>query len=132
MDTQTQAQSTQAAGLPLVGRNAALADIHAALADARASHGGLVLITGEAGIGKTRLAAEVFNQAQGFITVWSWCVSDPADNSFRPWLQVVRDLAAADADVARVLATSPQLVRLISHEVPAGDPLGTDDTVRWQ
>src|SRR5215831_7727388 len=132
MDAKAQAQTTHAAGLPLVGRDAALAGIHAALHRARASHGELVLITGEAGIGKTRLAAEVFNQAPGFITVWSWCVSDPAGHSFRPWLQVVRDLAAADTEVARVLSDSPQLVRVISHEVPAADALGTDETLRWQ
>src|SRR5215471_6536677 len=48
------------------------------------------------------------------------------------WLQVVRDLAAADTEVARVLSDSPQLVRLFSHEVPAADALGTDETLRWQ
>ena len=125
-------QPTHATGLPMVGRDAALADIHAALERARALHGGLVLITGEAGIGKTRLAAEVFNQAPGFITVWSWCVSDPAGGSFRPWVQVVRELAAADSAVARVVAASPRLAGLISHELPAGDALGAEETVRWQ
>ena len=130
MDTQAQAQPAHAARLPLVGRDTALADIHAALADARASHGGLVLVTGEPGIGKTRLAAEVFNQAHGFVTVWSWCVSDPAAHSFRPWLQVVRDLAAADTDVARVVAASPQLVRLMSQDVAAVETLGADETLR--
>jgi len=99
---------------------------------ARASHGGLVLITGEPGIGKTRLVAEVLHQARGFTTLWSWCVSDPAGSSFRPWLQVVRDLAAADTDVAHLVAASPQLVGLISHQLPAGDARGTDETVRWQ
>src|SRR5579871_5186447 len=132
MDAQAQARPTHATGLPMVGRNAALSELHAALARARVSHGGLVLITGEAGIGKTRLAAEVFNQAPGFMTVWSWCVSDPAGGSFRPWLQVVRELAAADNAVARVVTASPQLVDLVSPEASGSEALGAEDTVRWQ
>lgn len=132
MDAQAQAQTTRAAGLPLVGRDAALAGIHEALDRSRASHGELVLITGEAGIGKTRLAAEVFNSAPGFTTVWSWCVSDPAGSSFRPWLQVVLELAAGDTEVARVVAASPNLAGLISHAGRPGDALATDETIRWR
>jgi hypothetical protein len=131
-DAQAQAHTSRAVGLPLVGRDAALAGIRAALDRARASHGELVLITGEAGIGKTRLAAEVFNAAPGFTTVWSWCVSDPAGSSFRPWLQVVQELASANTDVARVVAASPQLAGLISRAGPTGDALRTDETIRWQ
>ncbi len=123
---------TGGGGLPLVGRDEVLADVRAAVEQARASHGGLVLVTGEAGIGKTRLATEALNQAQGFRMVWSWCASDPAGGSFRPWLQVVRGLAAADAQAARVVATSPWLVGLISHEVLPSDAPDGGETARWQ
>jgi hypothetical protein len=123
---------TPGVGLPLVGRVEALADVQAALDRARACHGGLVLITGEAGIGKTRLATEAVNQAPDFRQVWSWCVSDAARGSFGPWLHVVRELAAVDSQVAQVVAASPWLVRLISEEFSPGDALGTGETVRWQ
>ncbi len=123
---------TGGGGLPLVGRDEVLADVRAAVDQARASHGGLVLVAGEAGIGKTRLATEALNQAQGFRMVWSWCASDPAGGSFRPWLQVVRGLAAADAQAARVVATSPWLVGLISHEVLPSDAPDGGETARWQ
>lgn len=43
---------------PLVGRTAALAQLDQALDAARRSVGGLVLLTGEPGIGKTRLAED--------------------------------------------------------------------------
>lgn len=132
MDAQAQAQPRRADRLRLVGRDAALAAIHAALDRVRASQGELVLITGEAGIGKTRLAAEVSNSAPDFTTVWSWCVSDPAASSFRPWLQVVQELAAADSGAARAVAGSPQLVGLISSAGLPGDALGADETIRWQ
>lgn len=121
-----------APGLPLVGRDDALADIQAALDRARRSQGGLFLITGEAGIGKTRLASEALNYAQGFRIVWSWCSSDPAGGSFRPWLHVVRELASVDSQVARVVSASPWLVGLNAGEARSTDSFGVDETVRWQ
>ena len=41
----------------------------------------------------------------------------------------MRELAAADAEVARVVAASPELVGLISDAGPTGDALGTDEFV---
>jgi DNA-binding SARP family transcriptional activator/tetratricopeptide (TPR) repeat protein len=48
---------------PLFGRAAELRTMMAAWAAARAGHGRVVLVTGEAGIGKTRLVAEVARRA---------------------------------------------------------------------
>ncbi|NBH06780.1 AAA family ATPase, partial [Amycolatopsis sp. SID8362] len=45
--------------LRFVGRAAVLGEVGAVLADARAGRGRLVLLTGVAGAGKTRIAAEV-------------------------------------------------------------------------
>jgi predicted ATPase len=116
--------------LPLVGRNDALADAERVLDAARESHGGLLLVTGEAGIGKTRLAEEVAARAQGFTSVWSWCASDRAAGSFRPWVQVVHELAAGYAPVARLVTDSPYLGGLLSHDVLVGDPLADTEVVR--
>ena len=44
---------------PLVGRNAEVSQLEAALARAGDGAGSLVLISGEAGIGTTRLCAEL-------------------------------------------------------------------------
>jgi DNA-binding SARP family transcriptional activator/tetratricopeptide (TPR) repeat protein len=49
---------------PLYGRTAELRALMAAWAAARAGHGRVVLITGEAGIGKTRLVAELARRAE--------------------------------------------------------------------
>jgi len=51
-----------AAGLSdntFIGREPELATLHAALADATAGHGRIVLLAGEPGVGKTRLAQEL-------------------------------------------------------------------------
>src|SRR5262249_26377056 len=59
-----------------IGRGRELSHIDAALADALAGHGRLVLISGEPGIGKTRLADEVSRHAAelGLAVAWgrSW------------------------------------------------------------
>ena len=52
-----------AAARPLYGRAAELRTLTAAWAAARAGHGRVVLITGEAGIGKTRLVTELARRA---------------------------------------------------------------------
>ena len=44
---------------PFVGRAQELGDLAAALADAKIGRGSLVLLTGEPGIGKTRLLSEL-------------------------------------------------------------------------
>jgi DNA-binding CsgD family transcriptional regulator len=58
---------------PMVGRDRELARIAALLDDARAGHGRLVLCTGEAGIGKTRLAEEAAASpaAAGVAVAWA-------------------------------------------------------------
>jgi hypothetical protein len=52
----------------LIGRDHPAAILRAEIARAHDSHGGLVLVTGEAGIGKTRLVEEMRRvaEAQGF------------------------------------------------------------------
>lgn len=49
----------------LVGRDAELRVLDQALSDARKRRGGVVFVTGEAGIGKSRLAAEAISMAFG-------------------------------------------------------------------
>jgi predicted ATPase len=44
---------------PLIGRERERAQLDAGVADARAGHGSLLLLAGEAGVGKTRLVAEL-------------------------------------------------------------------------
>jgi DNA-binding CsgD family transcriptional regulator/tetratricopeptide (TPR) repeat protein len=53
------------AGKVFIGRALELAELEGALSSARAGKGATVLVAGEAGIGKTRLAAELASRARG-------------------------------------------------------------------
>ncbi|MGN9845745.1 BTAD domain-containing putative transcriptional regulator [Nonomuraea sp. H19] len=75
----------------LVGRSGQLAVLERRLAETRGGRGGVVLIAGEAGIGKSRLAqvAAELAQARGFRVAWGRCVEGTAP-AFWPWTQIIR------------------------------------------
>jgi len=99
---------------PLVGRDRPLAELDAVLAEARQGRGRLVLVTGEAGIGKTRLAEELVRRADGFAQHWAWCRSDQSMGSLRTWSTVLRALTATHPAVAELAERTPLLRSLVA------------------
>jgi tetratricopeptide (TPR) repeat protein len=80
----------------LVGRDAQLAAVGAAVRTGAAGRGRVVLVAGEPGIGKTRLAEEVAQQAaaEGVRVAWGRCYEGEGAPAFWPWVQMVRQLLA--------------------------------------
>ncbi|MFB7300815.1 ATP-binding protein [Streptomyces rubiginosohelvolus] len=78
----------------LVGRNRPAAVLDAAVVRTVNSHGGLVFVTGEAGIGKTALVAEAAAAAgrRGALVATGTCWDRESAPGHWPWVQVLRHL----------------------------------------
>ena len=96
---------TGGSGQRLVGRAKPLRELEAALRDAVAGRGALALVTGEAGIGKSRLAAELAARAPalGARVVWASCWDGGGAPAYWPWVQALR-AASAGRDPAELAA----------------------------
>src|SRR5438093_3583348 len=109
-----------------VGRAAEIELLRGRVDDARSGHGSLVLVGGEPGIGKTRLAEEISRYAAetGMRALWGACWPGQGAPSFWPWIQVLRGYAR-DSDAAAVVAgTAPaeDLARLVPELFPMRTP----------
>ncbi len=86
-----------------VGRGGCLARLNGAFTAATAGRGRVLVITGEAGIGKTRLLDELAQQAHGWgaRVLAARCYEGEASPPYWPWVQVLREaiLAGEPADV---------------------------------
>ena len=70
-----------------------MAVLDAALNDALSGRGRLVMLAGEPGIGKTRLALELASRARtlGAQVLWGWCYEQEGAPPYWPWVQPIRD-----------------------------------------
>ncbi|MCU1683844.1 MAG: hypothetical protein JWQ81_4583 [Amycolatopsis sp.] len=119
----------------LRGRDVELASLARTLDDVRAGSGRTVLISGEAGIGKSRLAAEVVALAggRGFVTLSAQAHPLHAGLAYAPIVEAVRrhlsTLTAVES--ARLLDGLADLGRLLADpRLPAVEPLGEPDLER--
>jgi len=119
----------QAAWAGLVGRSDVLAQLRRAVEDAAGGRGRLVLLTGEAGIGKTSVAAQAAADADGRGTrvVWGWGWQGEGAPAWWPWVQVLRSLVAQDPRLGRVAAGASSLARLLPELPGAAAPPATPD-----
>ena len=107
-----------------VGRVAERAALSAALERAAAGEPGITLISGEAGVGKTRLLTEVstLSAALGVTAVGGVCVDVAAGTlAYAPFVDIVRDLHRAGHTASLPPPTRAELGRLIPELAPARD-----------
>ncbi len=85
---------------PLVGRDLELARLEGAVADVRAGRGQVLLLVGDAGLGKTRMLAEL-RHLSGDEATWleGRCVSYGAGSPYGPFVELLRTwLGAEESD----------------------------------
>jgi DNA-binding SARP family transcriptional activator/predicted ATPase len=122
-----------------VGRRRELEQLHAALSSARGGSRRLVLVAGDAGIGKTRLLEEFARRADADV-VWGRCYEGQGAPAFWPWVEVVRAIMASRgqeplrralgtgaADVAQIV---PELGELFGDLQPP--PPATPEAARFR
>jgi tetratricopeptide (TPR) repeat protein len=92
-----------------VGRARELALFDKALAAARGGEGRLVVVAGEAGIGKTRLCREVARRAEqaGALVAWGTCWPDAGAPPLWPWQAILTELGRTDPLTTGPLTTGP-------------------------
>jgi tetratricopeptide (TPR) repeat protein len=97
---------------PFVGRAAALAAALEAVQGGFAGRARVVLVSGEPGVGKSRLAREVTARIP-HRAVWSSCWEGDGAPPFWPWLQVLRALRAEGVESGRVRGDHGSLGELL-------------------
>ncbi|MHB8384122.1 MAG: ATP-binding protein, partial [Candidatus Binataceae bacterium] len=103
-----------------VGRSREMAELRAGVAEALAGRTQIFLLTGEAGIGKTRIAIEIAAEAaaRGMLAVWGRCCEGEGTPPYWPMSQVARALAAGLGGnrLASMLgAAAPEIARLVGE-----------------
>jgi DNA-binding SARP family transcriptional activator len=109
-------------GSPLgvfVGRAHETARLRAALDEALAGRGRLVFLTGEQGIGKTRMAIELGEEARrrGAAVLWGRCYEREGAPPLWPWVQALRAYAGT-CDPALVRSELHRQAALVAELVP--------------
>lgn len=129
---------SRAADNPLVGRTGELASLLARYEEAAAGRGGVSLIAGEPGIGKTRLAKAFAAEAaaRGALGLWGRCFEGDWSPPLGPWSEAIGDFFRGLAPEARGalgdggLDQALEPLKLIVPELgggPAPSQLGADE-----
>src|SRR5690242_14590074 len=113
----------------LVGRRLAIAALRSAVDAAGGGAGGVVLLAGDAGMGKTVLASEAVTYAKtrGAAAVWGTCWEGDGAPGFWPWIQVIRALAADAGGSGEAV-----LAGLTGVSAERGGSLGDESAIRFR
>jgi class 3 adenylate cyclase len=125
-----------------VNRSAEIELFRAHLAGAIAGRTGVVFLSGDPGIGKTRLIEELDSEAtsRGFEVIWGRCWETEGARPFWPWVQILRQLTQRHAPLALRSELGPgagliaELVPELADRVPdlPPSPLLAPEEARFQ
>ncbi|MGH2996108.1 MAG: AAA family ATPase, partial [Gaiellaceae bacterium] len=98
-----QTSAHASAPTPLVGREAEVARLRAVLDESAAGRGQILLLIGDAGLGKTRLVAELRSLAAGRVT-WleGHCLSYGTELLYGPFIQMLKGWVGAEEGEAEL------------------------------
>jgi class 3 adenylate cyclase/tetratricopeptide (TPR) repeat protein len=115
---------------PLVGRDSEQADLRRSVDEALVAHGGVALVTGEAGVGKSRLVDEIGGAAwaRGMRVLTGHCVEMDSTPPYLPYVEMIEQvissprsplaLREALGDVAPEIARIAPALRRLFPDIP--------------
>lgn len=114
--------SGSSARVPLVGRAREMQELCAGLDEVLAGRGRLFIISGEPGIGKSRLADEFSSAAaqRGVRAVWGRCWEADGSPPYWPWIQILRSCGSSTAFAQHAIPAGG--ARLLARLVPEFEP----------
>jgi class 3 adenylate cyclase/tetratricopeptide (TPR) repeat protein len=126
------------ARLPFVGREPELERLARALAETAVGRGGLVMVLGDPGMGKTRTTEELAERArrEGMDVAWGHCYEGDWAPPYGPFVEVLEALAASTeqgelradlGDGGGVLAQLVPGLRRVLPDLPEAVPLQPDE-----
>ncbi len=126
MSTASDAEAERGARV-FVGRQRELAELETHLGSTLSGRGGVVLLGGEPGIGKTRLLDELGVRARdaGVPPLWGRCWEEGGAPAYWPWVQILRAGLRHDepARVASVIGNQAALLGALLPELPGAAPV---------
>jgi len=115
------ADRPELATAPFVGRGEILGDLDSALRAASQGRGGLVFLSGEPGIGKTRAVEQfaILAREQGAVAHLGRCPEAEGAPAFWPWVQLLRAHAAVcrPSRMRQLLASGARDIAQIAPEI---------------
>ncbi|MEU5780407.1 ATP-binding protein [Micromonospora lupini] len=110
-------------GNAIIGRDHPAGLLRAELDRAATSHGGLVLVTGEPGIGKTTLVTTVAREARrrGALVLGAACWDSDSAPGYWPWVQVLRALRRSADDWALARPDAEPALAALLGETSTGE-----------
>ena len=101
---------------PFVAREAELAELVKMLERMQDGYGGLALLSGESGVGKTRLARELhrLGRERGCLVLSGQCVEQQGAPPYAPFVEIVEHAARqAPQDVRVAVGASPEIATMV-------------------
>jgi eukaryotic-like serine/threonine-protein kinase len=118
--------------MSFIGRRRELAELDSGLSDAISGRGRLFLLSGEPGIGKSRLADEFSTMAarRGVAVIWGRCWEGSGAPAYWPLIQIIRGCAARPHFARHIerLGTNASFIASIVPEIRQGFELPLQET----